>query len=294
MSAAVGDEAHAEERETALEEAHRLLAGCPSLSALPHILCEDGPLLAVHKPAGLLTQGVPHGIITLEAWVRQYLKTRYHKPGNVYLGIPHRLDRPVSGVVVFARNSKAASRLAEQFQQHRVQKIYWCLTRGIPEPAEQELIDWLWKEPERAHVRVVPAGTPAAREARLHYRTLATGDGVAWLEIRLFTGRMHQIRVQLASRGWPIVGDNQYASAGEPAHPREQRGRVVVPHAFPGYHAQPPWIALHAHTLTVYHPIRYDTVTLHALPPYHWRALHVPERLLRQLITAADPSRARC
>src|SRR5579872_6746570 len=109
------------------------------------ILCEDGPVFAVNKPAGLLTLGAIPGVPTLERQVKQFLKKKYHKPGNVYLGIPHRLDRPVSGVVVFSRNSKAAARLAEQFRERQVRKVYWALVEGTPEIAEGELVDWLLK-----------------------------------------------------------------------------------------------------------------------------------------------------
>src|SRR5580704_17097120 len=123
------------------------------------ILYEDNHCLAVAKPAPLLTQGVPvHSpagpIPTLEAMVKAYLKERYHKPGNVYLGIPHRLDRPVSGVVVFARNSKAAARLAEQFRERQVRKSYWALVERAPNPPEGELVDWLRKIPGKAHVEI--------------------------------------------------------------------------------------------------------------------------------------------
>src|SRR6516162_1666081 len=115
-----------------------------------HILFEDNHCLAVAKPAPLLTQGVPPGIPTLEAMVKAYLKERYHKAGNVYLGIPHRLDRPVSGVVLFARNTKAARRLAEQFQQRQVRKTYWAAVEGVVEPEQGHWEDWLLKLPEEA------------------------------------------------------------------------------------------------------------------------------------------------
>src|SRR5258708_6180364 len=104
------------------------------MSAPLEILFEDNHCLAVNKPAPLLTQGVPPGIPTLEAMVKDYLRERYHKAGNVYLGIPHRLDRPVSGVVLFARNTKAAQRVAEQFQQHQVTKVYWAAVEGDVQP----------------------------------------------------------------------------------------------------------------------------------------------------------------
>src|SRR5579863_4265421 len=141
------------------------------------ILCEDGPILAVNKRAGLLTLGAKSGVPTLERIVKQFLKEKYHKPGNVYLGIPHRLDRPVSGVVVFARNSKAAARLAEQFRERQVRKIYWALVEGTPEITEGELVDWLLKSPDQANVSVVPAEAPGAREARLRYRMLTSDAG---------------------------------------------------------------------------------------------------------------------
>src|SRR3954447_22886112 len=124
------------------------------------ILFEDNHCLAVAKPAPLLTQGVPPGIPTLESMVKAYLKERYHKAGNVYLGIPHRLDRPVSGVVVFARNTKAARRLAEQFHNREVTKVYWAAVEGDLQPAEGTWEDWLLKVRDEARTERVPSGTP--------------------------------------------------------------------------------------------------------------------------------------
>src|SRR6516164_1097370 len=164
------------------------------------ILFEDNHCLAVAKPAPLLTQGVPPGIPTLEAMVKAYLKERYHKPGNVYLGIPHRLDRPVSGVVLFARNSKAARRLAEQFQNRQVRKVYWAVVEpslgGELPPAEGLWEDWLLKVKDEARSERVTADTPGARHAVLRYRRLLASVGGPLLEIVPETGRMHQIRVQ--------------------------------------------------------------------------------------------------
>src|ERR1051325_5830043 len=125
-----------------------------------HILFEDNHVLALAKPPALLTQGVPPGIPTLEALAKAYLKERYHKAGNVYLGIPHRLDRPVSGVVVFARNSKAARRLAEQFQQRQVTKVYWAAVEGDVQPEEGVWEDWLRKLQEEARSERVEEGAP--------------------------------------------------------------------------------------------------------------------------------------
>ncbi len=225
-----------------------------------HILYEDNHCLAVAKPAPLLTQGVPSGIPTLEAMVKAYLKERYHKPGNVYLGIPHRLDRPVSGVVLFARNTKAARRLAEQFQNRQVRKVYWAvvepsITGELP-PDEGTWEDWLLKVKEQARGERVTGETPGARRALLRFRRLRQCEDGALLEIEPETGRMHQIRVQSASRGWPVRGDVLYGARlpfGPPADlPRD---RII---------------ALHARSLTFLHPIRYEPMTVTAPLPETW------------------------
>jgi 23S rRNA pseudouridine1911/1915/1917 synthase len=227
------------------------------------ILYEDNHCLVVSKPAPLLTQGVPPGIPTLEALVKAYLKERYQKKGNVYLGIPHRLDRPVSGVVVFARNTKAARRLAEQFQTREVRKIYWAIVErsvagDIPE-SEGTWEDWLLKVQEESRTERVLSETPGARHAVLHFRRLGESADSVLLEIQPHTGRMHQIRVQAAVRGWPVRGDVQYGSRlpfGAP--PQLPRDRVI---------------ALHARSLTFLHPIRYEPLTLTAPLPPVWREL---------------------
>src|SRR5690606_20449107 len=165
------------------------------------ILLEDGPVLAVNKPAGLLTQGVPAALPTLEGQVRAYIKQKYAKPGNVYLGIPHRLDRPTSGVIVFARNSKAAARLAEQFADRSVQKEYLAVVSGHEIPDRGEMADFLLKDADRAHVSVVDASVSGAKWAELEFEVLQRDRLQTLVLIRLKTGRMHQIRVQFASRG---------------------------------------------------------------------------------------------
>jgi 23S rRNA pseudouridine1911/1915/1917 synthase len=224
------------------------------------ILFEDNHCLAVAKPAPLLTQGVPAGKApTLEAMVKAYLKERYQKPGNVYLGIPHRLDRPVSGVLVFARNTKAARRLAEQFQSHQVTKIYWAAVEGEVPEAAGVWEDWLLKLPAEARTERVEPGTPGARHAVLRFRRLATSDGCSWLEIEPETGRSHQLRVQAASRGLPIRGDLLYGSQLPFGPPAElPRDRII---------------ALHARSLTFLHPIRYEPVTVVAPLPAAWHEL---------------------
>jgi len=230
----------------------------PSLaeSVSDWLLLEDGPLLAVNKPAGLLTEGVPGGEGTLVGAVKDWLRVRYDKPGNVYLGIPHRLDGPTSGVIVFTRNSKTAARVAEQFEQRKVSKIYWALLEAHPETESGLLVDWLRKIPDEARSEVCEPGAERAKEAKLEYRVLCQLGDRCLVEVRLLTGRMHQIRVQFASRGCPVAGDVKYG--GQPWSP----GGAGCP---PGE-----LIALHARSLTLKHPIRYDELTVEAPLPEYW------------------------
>jgi 23S rRNA pseudouridine1911/1915/1917 synthase len=223
-----------------------------------HVLYEDNHCLAVAKPAALLTQGVPPGLPTLEAQVKAYLAERYRKKGNVYLGIPHRLDRPVSGVVLFARSTKAAQRLAEQFQKRQVTKIYWALLEGDVQPSEGTWEDWLLKHPEEARAEVVSPETSGARYALSRYQVLRTIEGSTLLEVQPETGRMHQIRVQAAARGRPIRGDVLYGSQ-VPFGPTAELPRDRV-------------IALHGRSLTFLHPIRYEPITVTAPLPAYWPA----------------------
>jgi len=228
------------------------------------VLYEDNHCLAVAKPGTLLTQGVPPGIPTLEALAKAYLKERYHKQGHVYLGIPHRLDRPVSGVVLFARNTKAAQRLAEQFQKRQVTKVYWALLEGDVQPREGTWEDWLLKIRDEARSERVPPETPGARHALLRYQVLQDAAGGALVEVRPETGRMHQIRVQAAARGWPVRGDVLYG-ARLPFGPAAELPRDRV-------------IALHARSLTFLHPIRYEPITVTAPLPEYWADVGWVER----------------
>jgi 23S rRNA pseudouridine1911/1915/1917 synthase len=223
------------------------------------ILFEDNHCIAVAKPAPLLTQGVPPGIPTLEAMVKAYLKQKYQKAGNVYLGIPHRLDRPVSGVVVFARNTKAARRLAEQFHERQVAKTYWAALEGMVEPDEGVWEDWLLKVAEEARTLPVARDTPGARHALLSYRVLSRSGSDTLVEFKPETGRMHQIRVQATTRGWPVRGDLFYG-ARQAFGPAADQPRDRV-------------IALHGRSLTFLHPIRYEPVTVVAPLPPVWQAL---------------------
>jgi 23S rRNA pseudouridine1911/1915/1917 synthase len=220
------------------------------------ILFEDNHCLAIAKPGGLLTQGVPPGIPTLESMAKDYLREKYQKSGNVYLGVPHRLDRPVSGVVLFARNSKAAARLAEQFHKRQVVKTYWAIVAGRILEQQATWTDWLRKLPEEARVEIAKPVDPGAKEAIVEATALSTDDDRSWLELRPLTGRSHQLRVQAAIRGHPILGDELYGSKTPFGPPAEQmRDRLI---------------ALHGRSLTFLHPIRYEPVTLVAPLPDYW------------------------
>ncbi|RLS56183.1 MAG: RNA pseudouridine synthase [Planctomycetota bacterium] len=227
------------------------------------ILCEDGPVIAVNKPPGLISQGAPVGVPSLVGLVKEYLKAKYDKPGDVYLGIPHRIDRPVSGVVVFSRNSKCAARLAEQFAERQVKKTYLAVLQRPPTDNQGTLTDWLYRIPNEPRVIVCGPDQPDSRQAVLHYRVVARHQGRALVEIDLGTGRMHQIRIQFGSRGTPIVGDLQYGA--------------TVP--FPGFRLEDPRdspIALHAAQLTIQHPIRYEPLEIRAPVPRPWREFGFP------------------
>jgi 23S rRNA pseudouridine1911/1915/1917 synthase len=217
------------------------------------ILYEQGPCLVVAKPGGLLTQAPPN-IDSLESRVKAFLKERDQKTGNIYLAVIHRLDRPVSGAVVCARHVRAAKRLSEQFENRSVQKQYWALVKGIIEPAIGTLRDFLRKVPDEPRAELVASEHPDAREAVLHYRTMEIRDDHSLIEIALETGRMHQIRLQLASRGFPILGDEQYGSR-QPYGPTTDDPRAR-------------WIALHARRIVLRHPMTRDVVDVTA--PVKW------------------------
>ena len=217
------------------------------------VLYEDNHLLAIDKPAGLATMGGSGRDESAAALVKEYLKRKYAKPGNVYLGIVSRLDAPVSGVVLFARTSKAAARLAEQFRSRSTHKIYTAVVSGNIEPAEGALTDWVRKDDAGRRMVIAESRHPEAKEALLKYRRLRTAAGMSLVEIELITGRKHQIRLQLAHRGYPVVGDKKY---GSPA---------ALPPARFG-----PAIALCATRLTVIHPTRHEALVLEAEVPPGW------------------------
>jgi 23S rRNA pseudouridine1911/1915/1917 synthase len=235
------------------------------------VLYESGPCLAVLKPAGIATQAPP-GIDSVEVRLKQLLIEREQRSGNIYLGVPHRLDRPVSGVIVFARHSRAAKRLARQFEHRTIKKLYWACVEGVVQPESGTWRDFTVKIPNVPQAQVVAESEPGAREAVLHYRTLGRTPHGSWLEIELETGRYHQIRVQAATRGHPVLGDEMYGSRipfGEPYEDRRQRA-----------------IALHARQLSFLHPMTKEPVTVFSPPPATWESL-IPLGQLGERGTAA-------
>ena len=174
------------------------------------VLFEDNHIIAINKRCGDIVQGDKTGDKPLSEIVKSFLKTKYSKPGNVYLGIPHRLDRPTSGVVMFAKTSKSLSRLNKIFKDGKVQKYYWAVTKNKPEKQEDTLIHWLRKNEKTNKSTYFKKETVKAKKAVLHYRVLKKLERYFIIEIELVTGRHHQIRCQLSAIGCPVRGDLKY------------------------------------------------------------------------------------
>lgn len=211
------------------------------------VLYEDNHLLAVFKPAGLLVQGDSTGDLTLLEMVRGYIATKYNKPGRVYIGLIHRLDRPVAGVVLFARTSKAAARLCDQIRERMTKKTYWAVIHGKLLPSEGEISGYIIR-----HGRKSFLSSPdkiKAQIARLSYKTLEDLSKYSLVEIKLGTGRHHQIRVQMAGMGHPVLGDRKYGSA---------------------YRLPERSIALLAKRLVVIHPTKTEEIIIESPIPDTW------------------------
>lgn len=207
------------------------------------VLYEDNHLLAVIKPANLPTQADRSGDDDLLSILKGYIGNKYQKPGNVYMGLVHRLDRPVGGAMVFARTSKAAARLSDAFARHAQDRRYLAVLQGVPE-GPRTLEDWLIKDGRTGMVRVVEPCAPGAKRALLDSRPLAVSDGLTLSEVQLHTGRAHQIRVQHAHEGYPLWGDARYGGG----RPGQQ-------------------IALWAAFLSFEHPVRDERLSFCAPPP---------------------------
>ncbi len=234
------------------------MADAPYSHAPLDVLHEDNHLLVVNKPAHLATMGVGPDRVSLLDLAKEYIRKKYHKRGNVYLGIVSRLDAPVTGVVVIARTSKAAGRLSAAFRDRKVEKVYWAVVDGQIEPTTAHLEHYLRKDERHRRVHTTHADCPGAQSAWLDYSVLGDNARCSLVEVRPGSGRKHQIRVQLSAHGYPIVGDRKYGS------------RSPFPQG----------IALHARRLTLAHPVRDEQMKFEAPLPPAWHQLKSIQQLL--------------
>lgn len=176
------------------------------------VVYEDNHIIVVNKDSGEIVQGDKTGDTPLSDIVKEYIRQKYNKPGNVFLGVVHRLDRPVSGLVVFAKTSKALTRLNEMFRTNSVHKTYWAITRNTPPQPSGRLEQWIVRNEKQNKSYVYNREVPNSKKAVLEYSTIGTSDNYTLIEVRLMTGRHHQIRCQLAAMGCPIKGDLKYGA----------------------------------------------------------------------------------
>lgn len=224
----------------------------------PSIIADLQGCYVVNKPGGLLTQGPP-GIDSLELRIKHFIRTRDAKTGKVYLGVPHRLDRPASGVMVFAKNIRASRRLAAQFRERTIAKKYWAIVEGELSPGQGSLVDWMRKLPDEAKSEICDADHPDAQEAKLKFQVREGDAERTWVEIELETGRTHQIRLQFSNLGHPILGDELYGSKikfGPESTDFRKR-----------------WIALHARSIEFEHPMTKDRLVFNAEVWEDWRSV---------------------
>lgn len=216
------------------------------------ILYEDNHLLVVNKRAGEIVQGDRTGDECLAETLKAFVAQRDGKPGQVFMGIPHRLDRPVSGIVVFAKTSKALERLAAMFREGEVHKTYWALCCAAPSAPEGELEDWLVRNEKMNKSFIAKAGNREAKLARLRYRYLGPTERYYLIEVELLTGRHHQIRCQLAGMGCVIKGDLKYGA------PRSNPDGSI---------------SLHSRHISLVHPVRKTPLEITAPLPPSWRGM---------------------
>lgn len=229
------------------------------------VLYRHGPTLVVFKPSGLLTQAPPT-IDSVENRLRRLLASELARPANdVYLGVPHRLDRPVSGPLLFALAKPAARKLSRQFERRQVHKLYWAAVAGQVTPSEGSWLDWMRKVPGEPRGELVEATHPEAQQAVLHYRVLHRAESWSCLELRLETGRTHQIRVQASARGHAVLGDTLYGS--------------TIPFGPPATDLREQQIALHGRELGFTDPTTKQAVLIRAPLPAAWDALELSAEL---------------
>ena len=211
------------------------------------VLYEDNHLIVLNKAAGEIVQGDKTGDTPLSDQLKGYLKEKYQKPGNVFVGVVHRLDRPVSGVVLYAKTSKALSRLNTMFAQHdKVQKTYWAIVDHAPEEPSGRLTHWLTRDEKQNKARAYDKEVPNSKKAILEYNLIGKSERYFLLEIRLLTGRHHQIRCQLAKIGCPIKGDLKYGA------PRSNPDGSI---------------SLHARRIQLEHPVSHEQIDIVAPTP---------------------------
>jgi 23S rRNA pseudouridine1911/1915/1917 synthase len=218
------------------------------------VVYEDNHIIIVFKQSGEIVQGDKTGDRPLSETVKEYIKAKYHKPGNVFLGVVHRLDRPVAGLVVFARTSKALARLNEMFRKGDIHKAYWAITKNMPKEPQATLTNWIVRNERQNKSYAYDREVPDSKKALLSYRVIGHTDHYHLLEVHLMTGRHHQIRCQLAHIGCPIKGDLKYGA---------QRSNPDGS------------ISLLSHEMTFVHPVSKETIHVVApLPDDNlWRAL---------------------
>jgi 23S rRNA pseudouridine1911/1915/1917 synthase len=211
-----------------------------------HILYEDNHIIAVNKTVSDLVQKDATGDLSLDDKIKNYIREKYQKPGEVFLGVVHRLDRPVSGVVLFARTSKALTRLSKMFREGNIRKTYWAIVKNEPDPAAATLEHYIVRDAAKNKSFCYNEERPKAKRALLHYRIIARSDKYFLLEVDLETGRHHQIRCQLAQIGCPVKGDLKYD------FPRSNEDGGI---------------SLHARKISFVHPVKKEVVTITADPP---------------------------
>ncbi|MBQ2531940.1 MAG: RNA pseudouridine synthase [Bacteroidales bacterium] len=218
------------------------------------ILYEDNHILVFSKNVGEIVQGDKTGDECLAETLKAFIAQRDGKPGKVFLGIPHRLDRPVSGIVMYAKTSKALSRLSEMFRNGAVEKTYWALCCNEPDVPSAELDDWLVRNEKMNKSFVARENAPGAKLARLIYSVIGHTDRYTLVEVRLLTGRHHQIRCQLSAMGCPIKGDLKYGA------PRSNPDGGIC---------------LHSHRIRFVHPVSKEGVDIVSPPPVSWKGIRL-------------------